>query len=125
MLLALWADFWNPASWVPAPPPVVVPTPTEGGHGHYRPRRDQEWWDEYETMLRRHLPVEVEHEAPAPVQRAAKERNRLIEQVRTHHPPSVEALRAVDAKIEALTLQIEEFELQSADEDALLALLLS
>lgn len=125
MLLALWADFWNLADWVPAPPPVVIPEPTEGGHGHYQPRRDHEWWDEYETMLRRFHPAEVEEDAPVAVKRAAKERNRLIAKARTHHPPSIESLRAVNAKIEALTLQIDEYALQSADEDALLALILS
>lgn len=126
MLLALWADFWNLADWVPAPPPIVVPKPTEGGHGRpYEPRRDHEWWDEYEGMLRRHHPVHVEEEAPVAVKRAANQRNTLIAKIQTHHPPSVEALRAVDAKISALTLQIDEYALQSADEDALLALLLS
>ncbi len=125
MLLALWFDFWNLADWVPAPPPVVVQRPTEGGHGGYEPRRDFEWWDEYEAMLRRYHPVHVTEEAPEKVKRAAKQRNSLIAKVRTHHPPSVEQLRAVDAKIASLTLQIEEFALQSADEDALLALLLS
>jgi len=125
MLLALWADFWNLADWVPAPPPVVIPEPTEGGHGHYEPRRDHEWWDEYETMLRRHHPAEVEEHAPAAVKRAASQRNALIAKARTHRPPSIESLRAVNAKMEALSLQIEEFRLQSADEDALLAILLS
>lgn len=141
MLLALWADFWNLADWVPAPPPVVVPVRTEGGHGGYTPRRDYEWWDEYETMLRRHHPVHVEERAPVKVKRAAKQRNTLIAKVQTHHPPSVEALREVNSRIEALTREIENFAtppkkvvealqnetdaLQSDDEEAVLALLLS
>lgn len=127
MLLALWADFWNLADWVPQPPPVIVVPPTTGGHRHRKggARADVEWWDEYEKLLRRLHPVEVREDAPVSVQRKAAEANRLIEKVKTHTPPSLEAVQKVGARIVELTSQIEAFELQSRDEEeAILALLL-
>lgn len=140
MLLALWFDFWNLADWIPAPPPVVVVKPTEGGHRPdkgYEPRADYEWWDEYERLLKRLHPIEVREDAPVEVKRKAAQANRLIQKVKTHTPPSKEAVEKVGREIQKLssevkkfqinetTSQIDELALKSRDEEeAILALLL-
>ena len=131
MLLALWFDFWTLSDWTPAPP-VVVTTQRQqlGGPGkkrreRYYSRADADWWEEYEKMLKRLHHVEVREDAPEKIQKKATEANRLIDKVKTHTPPDLDSLRRVDARIVELTSQIEEYELQSRDEeDAILALLL-
>ena len=124
MLLALWFDFWTLSDWTPSPPtPPATQRQQLGGQG--LERRDAEWWEEYEKMLRRLHHVEVHEDAPVVVQKKAAEANRLIDKVRTHTPPTKEAAQRVAARIVELSSQIREFELQSRDdEDALLALLL-
>jgi hypothetical protein len=128
MLLSLWADFWNPNDWVPAPPPVVVEKPTEGGNGNkkddkYHPRADIEYWQAYEEMLRRVHETPVREDAPEPVKAVAVKREALVERAKSLI--SVEQLRVVSDKIDALTLQIKENAVKSRDEeDALLVLLL-
>lgn len=144
MLLALWFDFWNPASWTPAPPPVIIVTesPDGGSHGRMdqddytqRPaipdhsrRADDEYWKARETFLKRHLPLpvanpETEHETPIPaVQKLVARHNRIIRSV-PEKVPNMAYLRAAEAKVKQLALQIAEIE-EESEEEALLALLL-
>lgn len=134
MLLALWSDFWNTADWVtgPTPPPVTTTRQQLGGPGKKKRERypyqraDSEYWEEYEKMLRRHaadLEKPVPEEAPEQLVILHKHRATLVEAAK--RLPTVEQLRAVDAKISSISSQIQEFDLQSRDEeDAILALLL-
>lgn len=136
MLLALWSDFWNPADWVqgPTPPTPVVTQPGagSGGRNEYIPR-GEEYWDLREAMLQRHAPRPVPKHAPEPVKALVKERNTVIAVVaRKPKVPDLALLRrqeeqilAFDEKINQIALQIEQIELDSREEDAILAILLS
>lgn len=132
MLLSLWADFWKTTDWVQGPPPpVVVPTPNSGGHGRKRRDReyygaDDEYWELYAESLRRHQQTpEVPETAPEPVKALAISRKRLVREFVEAKFPSIDDLRAFDAKIDALTSEIDKFSLKSdGDEEAILALIL-
>lgn len=131
MLLSLWFDFWNTADWTggPTPPPAAPQSQQLGGPEHRRKRRehyvraDDEFWVEYEKMLRRVHATPVAADAPQPVKVLARRREALV--VKAKAMPTIGDLLEVDSKISALTLQIEEFNVKSRDEEeALLALLL-
>src|ERR1700676_2613116 len=94
MLLALWFDFWNPNSWHPGPPQIVVQPEGDGGSkGRLRDeqqykqvpaipdRADESFWREREIFLRRHLPIvaPAESEIHPEVKKLVRKHNRLIE----------------------------------------------
>jgi hypothetical protein len=136
MLLALWFDFWNSADWIPAPPPAPPQDMGAGSGGHqgkheYVPYSEA-YWELREAMLLRHAPRPVPKEAPEPVKELVIERNKLVASVkRKPKVPNLALLReqeakilAFDEKINRIALQIEEIEVDSRDEDAIVAILL-
>lgn len=124
MLLALWSGFWNPASWVqgPVPPPVVVAT-RSGGHGRkdFGIRASEDFWDAREAMMRRYLPVPKARVKPEAVKLVARH-NVLVERIQ--RMPDMARLKSLEDKISGLALQIRKFEVDSEEEEILLALLL-
>jgi len=126
MLLALWADQFDPAQWPPAP--IVTPpapkSPTNAGSGQYVSHYDDEYWQAREAHLKRFLPVEVgKHvvERFPEAEKLAKHRNEIA--ARLPEMPNLQALVDLGDIIIDLDLQIEKFRIK-CDEEALLALLL-
>lgn len=135
MLLALWSDFWTSSAWVPGPTtpaPVVTQDSAGGGNSDYTPM-GEEYWDLREAMLQRHAPTPVPKNAPEPVRTLVKERNTVIAVVsRNPKVPDLSLLRrqeeqilSINEKINQIALQIGKIELDSREEDAIIAILLS
>lgn len=136
MLLALWFDFWNPASWTPGPPPQL---PDGGAHGSGHGKQDeddyaqypaipdranQDYWDEREKFLRRHLPAiksaAVEDDPKG--KKLVRKYERVVKLA--HKLPDSDKLREADRVLKNIALQIEKIEAES-DDEAVIALLLS
>lgn len=129
MLLALWADFWNPASWVSggSAAPVVVVDLGSGG-GNYEPAH-WDYWEAREAMLARyshkeveHIPVSEYHKPEA--EKIVKKINKVVQLAKK--PPKLldlAVLGRMDKLLSDLAGQLDKLVLDS-DEEALLALLL-
>lgn len=132
MLLALWADFW-PANYGPwpqgTPAPVANPSPTNAGSGQMRDypqyqRANDDYWDEREKFLMRHLPVTAApYVAEEPqVKKAVEKHNRTLELVSRAHLTGARMLN-IEKMLNDLVQQVEKFE-QDAEDDAIAILLL-
>jgi len=128
MLLALWADFFDPAAWVQPPPPPVPPPPPGSGGGwrnfdEYQ-RSNSDYWEERERMLKRFSPLHarkaVEERFPEVTELVSK-RNDIASRI--PEMPNLQALSDLGEMIDALDLQIKNYSIK-CEEEALLALLL-
>lgn len=129
MLLALWFDFWNPASWTPGShtsTAVVVVSNSLGGtkDDDYYVRAPEEYWLEREKFLARHAPIRAEPavEDRPEVKKLVRKYNRIIEIA--PKVPDMAHLREMDKILKDIALQIYRIEAES-DEEALMVLLLS
>ena len=136
MLLALWADFW-PANYGPwpqvIPPAPPVASPTNAGSGQMRDypqeeawpdRAQDEFWDEREKFLMRHMPI-----TPAPyvaeipqVKKAVEKHNRAVDLIAVLEIPLIR-LPMLEAMLNRLTQQVDAME-QAAEDEAIEILLL-
>lgn len=135
MLLALWSDFWNPAAWLPAPPPELPDGGSRGaGHGDLDgddyaqypaipDSADEGYWHEREVNLRRNIPVDRD----IPDKSQPKDENHPVQPDQIIVAgPHIQAsnLLNLSKKLDDLTLQIKRLESDS-DDEAIIALLLS
>lgn len=132
-MLANWMFFWNTVDWVAQPTPPATPGTTNAGsgkgHGPFDEdyRLDDDYWRAREQMLARHTPREI-----PPATQPGKEKivaktvavhNRILDRV-TEGKLSLKKLSSLEPLVIRLSLQIDQFELDSEDE-ILIALLLS
>lgn len=127
MLLALWFDFWTPASWVPGSTSVapVVVISQGAGSGRYE-RAKGDFWEERERMMARYAHMDVreipvnQHNEPKAAKIISKV-NRVVDMI--HKMPDMARLVRLQNILDDLAGQLDKLVLDS-DEDALLALLL-
>src|ERR1700756_1174624 len=121
-MLALWFDFWNTASWTPAPPPVPqgVPSNAGSGQGRYETAGDH-YWEVRREFLERHAPVHHRQTDVPAVRALVAKHDAIVDKLPLALTPvNIDALESL---LNGLTLQIKQLRVKS-DNEALLVLLL-
>lgn len=117
-MLGNWMFFWNTADWVTGPPPTPTP-PDPGAGGGGRGHQDDDYWNARAEMMARFVPRETPPAArpgkAKTVQRTVENHNRILERVISGQASMLE-LGAAQRRLAKLSLQIDQFELDSEDE---------
>lgn len=125
MLLALWFDFWNPASWTPSTSTsttAVAVVSTGAGSGYSYEPAPPGYWDEREKFLRNHLPIRKESVAETPtIKRIVERHDRTLDIATRLH---VTGARLVNIGKMLSDLESQFAAAQQRDEDELIEILL-
>lgn len=141
LLLALWSDNWNGSASVSLSLSFSLSSSAGGGgHGHHHHHHhwhhdfyyaaDDDWWDERRKMLERYhykpepprREAETTQREPAPVEQTQRY-NQILQKLEfSRVVPDLDALRRMQEELQQLALQIEQYELDCDDEEAIMLL---